>query len=185
MLDAGHGGKDQGTSYEDVLEKDLNLEITKKVKSLLEDADYQVLLTRSKDTLMDKHERADYANNKKPDVLVSIHCNFLESGQADGIETYYDPDKQEGSQPLADKIQAHIIEKTGATDRGSRADNFVVITDTTMPAALVEAGFLSDAAERALLQDEAYQKKLADGIASGIIEYMEAQSEDEQEAGEE
>lgn len=182
MLDAGHGGRDQGASYKDVLEKDLNLEIAEKAKPLLEDAGYQVLLTRSKDKLINKYERADYANSRNPDVLVSIHCNFLKSGRADGIETYYDPARQEGSQPLADKIQAHIIEETGATDRGSRAGDFVLITDTTMPAALVEVGFLSDKAERALLQDEAYQKKLADGIVSGIIEYMEAQSGDEQEA---
>lgn len=179
MLDAGHGGRDQGTSYGDILEKDLTLEITQKVRELLEDADYQVLLTRSKDTFMDKHERADFANAKKPEVFVSIHCNFLESGQADGIETYYDPDKEAGSRPLAEGIQTHIIEETGATDRSARADNFVVITDTTMPAALVEVGFLSDEEERANLQDESYQRKLAEGIAAGILEYLEAQEAEE------
>lgn len=179
MLDAGHGGRDQGTSYEDVLEKDLTLEITRKVEDILEDAGYRVLLTRSKDTFMDKYERAASANDRKPEVFVSIHCNFVESGQADGVETYYDPGKETGSRPLAEAVQAQIIEKTGATDRGARADNFVVITDTDMPAVLVETGFLSDQEERRLLQDEAYQKKLAEGIAAGILEYLEALEEGE------
>ncbi len=179
MLDAGHGGRDQGTSYEDVLEKDLTLEITLKVEDILEDAGYRVLLTRSKDTFIDKYERVASANDKKPEVFVSIHCNFVESGQADGVETYYDPGKEAGSRPLAEAVQAQIIEKTGATDRGARADNFVVITDTDMPAVLVETGFLSDQEERRLLQDEAYQKKLAEGIAAGILKYLEAPEEGE------
>lgn len=173
MLDAGHGGKDQGTSYGDILEKELTLEITKEVEKLLKDAGYAVEMTRTGDDSVDVYQRSRLANREKPDVFVSIHCNFLERGEASGIETYYGKDRDEDCQSLAEKIQASAIEKTGAVDRGARTEDFVVVKETKMPAALIEVGFLSDPGERELLQDAEYQKKLAQGIADGIIGYWE------------
>ncbi|MCI8417195.1 MAG: N-acetylmuramoyl-L-alanine amidase [Lachnospiraceae bacterium] len=179
MLDAGHGGKDQGTSYGDILEKELTLEITKRVEKLLKDAGYAVEMIRTGDDSMNVYERSRHANQKEPDVFVSIHCNFLERGEASGIETYYGKDRGQDSQSLAEKIQASTVEKTGAVDRGARTEDFVVVKETKMPAALIEVGFLSDPHERELLQDEEYQKKLAQGIADGIMDYWESQKEAE------
>lgn len=177
MLDAGHGGKDQGASYEEVLEKDLNLAIAQKTKELLLEAGYRVYMTRKEDAFLDKYDRADDANRKNVDIFVSIHCNFLEEGQADGIETFYAESKSGESQALAEAIQANIIEQTAAQDRGAKTADYVVIKETDMPSALVEVGFLSDAAERERLQEEGYQQKLAEGIAAGIADYLEIEKD--------
>lgn len=173
VLDAGHGGKDQGTSYGEVLEKDINLEIAKKTEAILKKSGYQVKLTREDDTFINIHERADYANQKNAKVFVSIHCNSLEEGQADGIETFYAESKEEDSQALAQAIQTKASEQTKALDRGAKTADYVVVKETKMPAALIEVGFLSDANERELLQAAEYQEKLAEGIAAGILEYLE------------
>ena len=174
VLDAGHGGKDQGTSYGDVLEKDITLEITKKTQEILKSSEYRVKLTREDDTFINIHKRAEAANRKKAKVFVSIHCNSVEKGQADGIETYYAESKEKDSQALAQAIQTNASEKTQALDRGTKTADYVVVKETEMPAALIEAGFLSDANERELLLQEEYQQKLAEGIAAGILEYLEA-----------
>lgn len=174
VLDAGHGGKDQGTSYEDILEKDINLEIAKKTEDILKKSGYQVRLTREDDTFIELSERAEEANRRNAKVFVSIHCNSLEKGQADGIETYYAEAKEEGSRALAEAIQTKASEQTKALDRGAKTADYVVIKETEMPAALIEVGFLSDAQERALLLQEEYQQKLAEGIAAGILEYLES-----------
>lgn len=178
VLDAGHGGKDQGASSGDVIEKDITLEITEKVNKILEEAEYKVGLVRDDDTFVDLHERADYANRKEAKVFVSIHCNSSED-EADGIETFYAESKAENSQGLAEIIQDRLVEQTGARDREVKTADYTVILETEMPAALVEVGFLSDSIERELLQQEDYQKKLAEGIAAGILEYLEDASMEE------
>lgn len=170
-LDAGHGGKDQGTSYQQTLEKDINLAVAQKVKKLLEDAGYRAAMTRDTDEKVDKYERSGMANREKANLFVSIHCNFLESGEASGIEIYYDKGKKEGG-ILAEKIMKEMIAQTGAKDRGTRTEDFVVTRETKMPSVLVELGYLSDSSERAKMMTDSYQNLLAKGIADGVIEYM-------------
>lgn len=177
VVDAGHGGGDVGTSEGDVLEKDINLALAKKVEKLLKKEGYDVLMIRSKDQNMQKEVRASYANDEKADAYISIHCNYLEEGEASGIETYYDESKDD-SRRLAEAIQSAIVASSGAEDRGARTESFAVITQTNMASALVEVGFLSDDAERALLVTDDYQDKLAEGMVQGVISYLEsAQSE--------
>lgn len=178
VLDAGHGGKDQGASSKDVLEKDINLKIVQKTQKLLEDAGYKVGMVREDDTFVKLGERAEYANKKEAQVFVSIHCNSSESGEGNGIETYYAEEKTENSQPLAQLIQENVILQTNARDREARTADYAVISLTDMPAALVEVGFLSDADERSLLQQDSYQDLLARGIADGIISYLDDQAEE-------
>lgn len=178
VLDAGHGGKDQGTSYGDVLEKDITLEILKKTEKLLE-KDYRVAVVREDDTFVELSKRAEFANDRNAKVFVSIHCNSSEDGSGEGIETFYAEEKGAESQKLAEFLQGAVLLETGARDRETKAADYAVIRQTQMPAALVEVGFLSNAAERELLQQEDYQEKLAQGIADGIKAYLE-----EQESGE-
>lgn len=178
VLDAGHGGKDQGTSSGEVLEKQINLQIAKKAQKILEKAGYKVGMVREDDTFVKLGERAEYANSKEAEVYVSIHCNSSESGEGDGIETYYAEEKTESSQKLAELVQKHVVLQTNARDREARTADYAVISKTEMPAALVEIGFLSDAEERALLQEEDYQEKIAAGIADGIIGYLNEQKND-------
>lgn len=175
VLDAGHGGKDQGASSGDVLEKNITLEVTGKTKEILEKAGYKVGMVRDDDTFVALDERAEYANRKQAKVFVSIHCNSAEE-EADGIETFYTEQKDEKSQNLAQILQKNVIEKTDARDREAKTANYTVIVRTDMPAALVEVGFLSDSKDCELLQQEDYQEKLAEGIADGIIEYLDTQT---------
>lgn len=178
VLDAGHGGKDQGTSAKEVLEKDINLKIVQKTQKLLEDAGYKVGMVRNDDTFVKLGERAEYANEREAKVFVSIHCNSSESGKGNGIETYYAEEKTEDSRPLAEFIQENVILQTNARDREARTADYAVISHTDMPAALVEVGFLSDADERTLLQQDDYQELLAKGIADGIIHYLDSQTDE-------
>lgn len=178
VLDAGHGGKDQGTSAGEVLEKQINLQIAKKVQKILEKAGYKVGMVREEDIFVKLGERAEYANQKEAEVYVSIHCNSSESGEGDGIETYYAEEKEESSQKLAELVQKNVVLQTNARDREVRTANYAVISKTEMPAALIEIGFLSDAEECALLQEEDYQDKIAVGIAAGIMDYLNEQQND-------
>ena len=172
VLDAGHGGKDQGASGGDAIEKEITLKIAKKAEKYLEDAGYKVKLTREDDTFIDLEERGAYANRKEAKVFVSIHCNSSEEGEGYGIETFYSEQKGEESRALAGLLQACMIEQTQARDREIKTADHVVTVTAKMPSALVETGFLSDAEERLLLQQEEYQEKLAKGIADGIIAYL-------------
>lgn len=174
LLDAGHGGHDPGTIAGEVQEKDLTLAVTLKAEKILKDAGYRVRLIREDDRFIDIHERAEAANEREAKVFVSIHCNYSEEGPGSGIETFYAESKGEDSRNLAKIIQDKVIEETGASDRGIKTADFAVVKETKMPAALVETGFLSDAEEKALLLQDSYQEQLAEGIAAGIIEYLEA-----------
>lgn len=174
VLDAGHGGTDPGTIAGEVQEKDLTMAVTLKTEKILKDAGYRVRMIREDDRFIDIHERAEEANERDAKVFVSIHCNYSEEGPGSGIETFYAESKGEDSRNLAKIIQSKVIETTDASDRGIKTADFVVVKETKMPAALVETGFLSDAEEKALLLQESYQEQLAEGIAAGIIEYLEA-----------
>ena len=176
VLDAGHGGKDQGASSGDVIEKDITLEITKKTKELLEEAGYKVAMVREDDTFVELGERAELANRRNAKVFVSVHCNSSEVGEGEGIETFYTEQKEEADEKLAGMIQKNLIDQTSARDREVKTEDYTVIVRTKMPAALVEVGFLSDSEECELLQQEDYQEKLANGIAAGISEYLDAQN---------
>lgn len=173
VLDAGHGGKDQGANGGNAIEKEITLEIAKKTEECLKEAGYKVKLTRDDDTFVELEERAEYANQKKAKVFVSIHCNSSEDGEGNGIETFYSEQKGEESEKLAVLIQENLIEQTNARDREAKTADYAVIVRTKMPAVLVETGFLSDAEERALLEQDEYQNHLAKGIADGIIGYLE------------
>lgn len=171
-IDAGHGGKDQGCSAENVLEKDLNLKIALKTQKLLEAHGYKVGMVRDDDTFVKLGSRSEYANQRNAKVFVSIHCNSSDSGEGSGIETYYAGEQFSDSRSLAELIQKNLILQTNAADRETKTADYAVIVHTTMPAALVEVGFLSDPDERNLLQKDSYQELLAQGIADGIISYL-------------
>lgn len=172
VLDAGHGGKDAGANHDNILEKDITLEIAKKTNKILSEAGYKVKMTREKDSFIELADRIDFANKRKPRVYVSIHCNSSEDGNGNGIETFYAESKKENSQKLAESIQKNIVNATGAKDREVKTADYAVILRTDMSAALVEVGFLTDESERALLQKEDYQQKLAEGIAEGVLDFF-------------
>lgn len=172
VVDAGHGGDDGGAFAESVIEKEINLEIAKKTRKLLQEAGYDVAMTRKGDRFVELSERARFANKKKAKIFVSIHCNSSEE-PAEGIETFYGTGKDNGSYELANMIQEELIQRTGARDRGVKEAKYTVIMKTNMPSVLVETGFLNDENERTRLSSEEYQNHIAEAIAEGIGRYLE------------
>lgn len=174
MVDAGHGGADYGCGTGGILEKDINLEIAKRLQVKLEEKGYQAVLVREADTYIDKESRVEMANAFGADVYVSIHQNMYDAGDAEGIEVWYDgSDASRDSAGLAAAIHEKTLQATGAARRALWPDaDFCVTGQTVMPACLIETGFLSNAAEKEQLTDSAYQEKIAEGIAEGIELYF-------------
>ena len=177
VVDPGHGGARPGAVYPnaegvDIIERDLTLAISLKLRDRLLEAGYNVVMTRETDIDVDLYERAEIANAVNADLFVSVHCNA--SGTVptyQGIYTYYFPDSKRGEK-LARTIQPPLCALTGAIDRGVSKANFVVLRETEMCAVLVETGFMSNVEELTRLCDPEYLEKVAWGIAEGVIQYL-------------
>lgn len=174
VIDPGHGGDDEGCAREGVQEKEINLKIAVLVRDKLGEMGYRVIMAREDDTYIAKEKRVELANNYPADIYVSIHQNISEEESVNGIETWYDgSDGQRDSKRLAQLVQQETLKTTGAMERELQNDQALHVTGkTTMPACLIETGFLSNAQERAKLVSEEYQDQVAAGIVRGIDLYF-------------
>lgn len=173
-LDAGHGGSATSAYYENTAEKDLNLSMTRKLDEILRGLGYRTMLTRSGDVDVGLKRRSVLANEAKADIFVSIHCNASETNyDFQGLYVYHYPGSVQGA-ALAQAIQTPACQFTGAVDRGINSANFSVVRESKMPAVLVETGFMTCHEELLRLKDEAYQTRMSQGIAQGIIRYLNA-----------
>ena len=173
FIDAGHGGTDPGALGYGYRESDLNLQVAKKVESKLKSKGIDVKMSRSSDIFYSLSERAEMANDYGADAFVSIHQNSAKDKSANGIETYYNRNKEE-DKPLSNDIQTQVISQTGANNRGVKNAEFTVLVKSKMISALVECGFITNELEVKKLSDSSYQDKLATGIANGIEEYLKS-----------
>jgi N-acetylmuramoyl-L-alanine amidase len=185
ILDAGHGGSDEGAKVGQFLEKKLTLITVMSLKKYLDEMGYRVILTRSRDVYIPLPRRVSLANRtgaatsltaSHKVIFVSIHYNASHSTEAKGIEIFY-PANREGwrataSKNLAAAILPHIVSQTHSLSRGVKAGNFHVIRETEMPAVLVEGGFITNCEERACLRDRGYLDRISKGIATGIDQYF-------------
>ena len=169
VVDAGHGGKDQGTSRAGVLEKELNLACATYLVDALKRRGLEVYTTRTTDKFLELREISAIANQYDPDLFVSIHHNSSLDASISGLETYY---YHYPSMALAKAVHASLVGALPIKDRGVRRAQFYVINHTTAPAILVELGYLSNAGERAEVNTTARQKKAAEAVADGIVEYL-------------
>ena len=170
MLDAGHGGSDYGAIREGINEKDITLEITQRVDSILRSKGYKTVLVREDDSFVSLEERAEINEKEDPELFVSIHVNSAVSKDPSGIETHWYHDN---SKDLAQIIHKHMTKNIpNSIDRGLFKSKFYVINHTKAPAVLCEIGFLSNDAERNELITENRKQKTAKAIADGIIEYL-------------
>ncbi|WP_059105549.1 N-acetylmuramoyl-L-alanine amidase [Shouchella shacheensis] len=169
VLDPGHGGKDSGAIGHSLKEKDVALDISKRVETMLTDKGYEVLLTRSDDVFMSLEERAERANRWEGDLFVSIHANGFSDASAKGIETFYSVGSREGER-LASRIQNQLISETANVNRGVFEADFVVLRNTLMPAVLVETGFVSNESDATLLKSDEYREQVATAITAGILD---------------
>ena len=174
-LDPGHGGTDEGCAREGVREKDLNLAIALLVRDRLNEQGYRVIMSRETDTYIAKEDRVEEANRSGADIYISIHQNATEEGAGvKGMEVWYtEDDDRRDSKRLAQLIRQQTLKSTGAVERELRSDaDFYVTGNTSMPACLIETGFLSNTAERRKLGLAEYQQQIADGIVQGISYYF-------------
>lgn len=179
-LDAGHGGDDEGAVVNGIKEKDINRAVVEKVYELLEKSDTGIkpYLIRTGDETVHLSERP-LIGNEFADLFVSVHCNVYEySDEPNGTQTHYD---QFGSAntgrtsltnaELAEIMQRNVLAQLRSRDRGLFGDDeLFVLTESTMPAVLIELGYLTNPEEFAKLTDEAYQDLAAKGIYDGIVE---------------
>lgn len=194
-LDPGHGGRESGTvgwvDGKKHIEKDLNLQVSLKVRDLLEDKGYGVFMSRTDDTYVSLQRRPEQANNLGADIFVSLHHNAMpNSSTTTGIETYYykssnsyppldknrpyhnDPERLSGSKRLSELIHGELIDHTGAYDRGVKRAAFVVVREAHMPAVLLEYGFMSTPADLRVFTQNWYQNRLAQATVDGIERYF-------------
>ncbi len=173
VIDPGHGGRDPGAvGIGGIRESDVVLDISRQVVSLLKQQGVEAVLTRSRDEEIDLAPRVQFAERANADVFVSIHANSFDASRTDvnGIETYY---YSGGSgQSLARLVQNSLVQELGARDRGVKAANFYVIRYTSMPAILVETGFVTGSEDAARLASASGRSRIARAIARGILEYI-------------
>jgi len=169
VIDPGHGGSDCGATRNGIYEKNITLDISKRVADLLEKKGYIVEMTRTKDETVSLQDRVEFSENINPDIFVSIHVNSSNSQSPNGLETHYYKDN---SLTLAKTIHASLLNNVNAKDRGLFKSKFYVINHTTAPAILVEIGFISNPAEMAQLVTEARKQATAKAIAEGIDDYF-------------
>jgi len=180
VIDAGHGGEDDGTSSLSTpryKEKSLTLMTSKLLKTYLQQMGYQVKMTRTEDVFVALDKRAIFANAINPALFVSVHYNSAPSTDASGIEIYYyktdeDETRAQSSRKLAEAVLKRVIQNTEAKSRGVRHGNFAVIRETKVPAILIEGGFMTNQEEMVKIKDPEYIKKLAWGMAQGIADYL-------------
>src|SRR5699024_7996812 len=163
-------GNDPGALGNGLREKDITLAITKKVGNILERHGVKVFYTRTNDKTVSLEERTKRANRNKADIFVSIHTNAFDKKSAKGLETYHFPGSKNGRK-LANCIQKRIKE-TGLynSDRGVKTARFWVLRKTTMPSALTEMAFITNAQDAKLLRNK--QSQFATAIAKGILDYF-------------
>ena len=178
MLDAGHGGRDEGTKVHSFKEKKITLATVLYTKKFLEQMGYRVILTRSKDVEISLHRRVALANKTQSALFVSIHYNASKKTDAKGVEIFYydskDPDRAKKSRRLANYILHYVIDQTEANSRGVKVGNFHVIRETDMPAVLLEGGFVTNIQECSHLRRKEYLENIGKGVAQGIDKFLKS-----------
>lgn len=186
VVDAGHGGEDGGTLgvHTKCKESDINLAIALYLKTCLESADADVVLTRKNSEALcgtrkyskqlDMAERKRIIETAHPVVVVSIHCNSYPSFKVKGAQTFYYPDSEEG-QKLAVCVQNSLVNLVDPTNkRIPKEADFFMLRSGNATNVLVECGFLSNPEEEKLLLTEEYQQKLAHAVFDGVSAFLTA-----------
>lgn len=186
VIDSGHGGVDSGkVSVLGDYEKDINLDIARKLKDMLIASGYEVIMTRSDDEGLynvgssnkksdDMKKRCSIINNSGAVLAVSIHQNSYNSESVKGAQVFY-YGKSDKGRILAEEIQ-NVMKKQLDKDnkRSAKSNNsYYLLKKTEIPLVIVECGFLSNYEEAAKLSEDEYQKKVAKAIYTGIQQYLE------------
>jgi N-acetylmuramoyl-L-alanine amidase len=190
IVDAGHGGHDGGAVANGIIEKNLALDLARRVKRELEAAGLRVRTTRDTDVFLSLEDRAAFAAKHGAAAFVSVHLNTDGAGSdAEGIETYFAeskplssrqfPASQDNTAPssadFATAVQRMVCANTQAQNRGTKARSYAVVAQAACPAVLVECGFITSEGESARLKRESYRDQVAAGIAQGVALFLQTQ----------
>ncbi len=169
VVDAGHGGKDNG-AYRRFggAEKVATLDVAKRLERKLRESQLRTVMTRTSDAFIPLDQRVAIENAQKNSIFVSIHFNDSRKRAINGFETYYHSADSAG---LAHRIQSKLMTIPRSTNRGVRSANFRVLRQAAYPAVLVECGFLSNRKDGKQARDSEYREMLADRIAEAIVEH--------------
>src|SRR5260370_19829008 len=166
VIDAGHGGHDRGgIPGQRIAEKDMTLDVALRISNVLSADGYHVVMTRSSEVFVPLGGRVAIANSYRKAVFVCIHFNATGRSGASGIETYF---YSRDSLPLASAIHYYVTGGAPSANRGVRRRGYYVLRKTSIPAVLVECGFLTNPTEAAYAQSTSYRQKLAEEIAAGV-----------------
>lgn len=189
VIDPGHGGIDGGTNRDGILEKEVNLAVSKKLKAFLEDKGYQVVMTREEDVSLDslvhsnrsRHQRdlnarLNIINSSNAQLFLSIHVNCnLKRPATNGSIIFYDNQFAE-NEVLAYSIQEELnAVETGGIRRTAHKPQkakFFLTQHSTIPGVIVETAFMSNSAERKLLTQDGFREQLARAISNGVEQYL-------------
>lgn len=183
VIDPGHGGRDPGANVGALLEKEINLDIAKRVKSYLENQGYRVHLTRTTDTNLvnwkkngsyqraSLQERIDIAKKHSYPILISIHCNSSSNRNHSGPQTFYKEGDLEGEK-LAVHIQGQLAQLR-KTNRQAATGEYYLLNNAPFPTVIVEIGFLSNEQDRKMLSEGEFRQRVAQAIGQGIRDSLE------------
>ena len=194
IIDAGHGGDDSGTMRNGVMEKDLTLDVARRIERLARVQGLSTIMTRSDDVRKTLAERTAIANQQNDGIFVSIHFDEGARAGATGVQTFYaahqmaksifpswlrflqpaglTPENLE-SQSLAGFVQEALVRRTRAFDRGTHTAQFYVVANVRHPAVLVEGGFLTNNDDLTKITTDEYREQLAAAITDGLVHYRE------------
>jgi N-acetylmuramoyl-L-alanine amidase len=207
VLDAGHGGFDQGARSALGSEKDFALDVVLRARELFLRSGFSVRLTRSGDVFIPLETRAMYASHQSNAVFISVHFNFGMRSDAEGIETYclaprgvpstndptlslvdFQPTIGNVRDPeniaLATAMHASLITRLGVPDRGIKRARFVVLKNDANPGVLIEGGFLTNPRDLVRIAAPAYRQMMAQAIFQGVLAYNRAVERSSPGAGE-
>jgi N-acetylmuramoyl-L-alanine amidase len=172
VIDPGHGGRDSGavgpTGYQ---EKNFNLAVSLKLKSMLERIHANVVLTREGDYNVGLNARIRRANNLNADFFLSVHANAA-SFTAHGTEQYVPYYADTTSRSIAQRMQNNITAALNTSDRGVKTANYAVLRNAQVSAALTEVAFISNSQEERKLRSEANQEQVAEALFQSIVNYF-------------
>jgi N-acetylmuramoyl-L-alanine amidase len=174
IIDPGHGGTDPGASGYGLLEKNVVLDTSIRLKNYLESSPFNVKLTRKTDIYPELEERVAFAKQNNGDIFISVHANAYD-GTGTGTESYYYKSANNSyvqeSKALSTYLQNRLIDAWNLTDRGVKSKNLHVLRENSMPASLVELGFIDNKSDNAKLASAEWRQKAAKALYLGILDY--------------
>ena len=179
FIDPGHGGTDPGAAGNGLFEKNLTLQISKHIKTMLTAYEnIQVKLSRESDETVSLNQRTSMANAWGAEFLLSVHIN---SGGGTGFEDYIHPSKRQNSASYQGIIHEEIIKQIDLIDRGKKQENFHMLRESNMPAMLSENGFIDNPTDASKLNQSSYIERIARGHVNGLVRAFKLKEKQEEQ----